>query len=124
MAAVTARPPHPVDLLDELERRRRRDYVEAREWLIRVCEGQDGSISVGASGGGEDGRMVPLLLDYEDVADALQVSVPTVKRLVSAGQLPAVRVASARRVRRADLEAYVHGLGRDRPGPDETRRVR
>lgn len=51
-----------------------------------------------------------LLLDTEDVSDALGVSVPTVKRLIRGGALPAVKVAGATRVRRADLEAYVAGL--------------
>ncbi|MGH9281590.1 MAG: helix-turn-helix domain-containing protein [Acidimicrobiales bacterium] len=55
--------------------------------------------------------MLPLLLDYEDVADVLQVSTATVKRLVSSGDLPAVKVAGARRVRRVDVEAFVARLG-------------
>lgn len=107
-----------LEVLDELERRRRREYARARDWLIRISE--DPCVSVAAPlslrppVGVDDGRVVPMLLCYEDVADCLQVSVPTVKRLVASGQLPVVTVGGARgarRVRRCDLEAYYDGLG-------------
>jgi len=50
------------------------------------------------------------LLTYEDTARALTCSERTVKRLVAGGQLTAVRLAGAARIRVADLDAYVDGL--------------
>lgn len=98
-----------VDAFDELERRRRKEAAALREWLVRVTTAQHGSISSPAPDVPHHGVMA-LLLDLEDVSDALGVSVPTVKRLVRAGSLPAVKVAGATRVRRCDLEAYVAEL--------------
>lgn len=99
-----------VVVLEELERRRRRDFDQAREWLLGVRKGHEGSISLGAVATSHDGDMGPLLLDFDDVADALQVSPATVKRLVRDGLLPAVKVARTTRVRRTDLAAYVDHL--------------
>ena len=99
-----------LQVLDEIERRHRRDIDSARDWILRVTKGQDGSISAGLQPIPHDGRMGPLLLDVADVADELQVSPATVKRLVRDGALPAVKVARATRIRRADLEAFVAGL--------------
>ena len=48
-----------------------------------------------------------LLLTYDDVAALLRVSERTVRRLVGNGQLLAVRVAGATRIRRSDLEEFV-----------------
>jgi excisionase family DNA binding protein len=81
-----------------------------RTWLSAVTTGQDGSTPMPALEEGHTGSVAPMLLDYEDVADALQVSASTVKRLVRAGELPAVKVARATRVRRDDLAAYVERL--------------
>jgi excisionase family DNA binding protein len=53
-----------------------------------------------------------LLLTIPEVAEQLRVSKRTVERLISAGRIPVVRVASQRRfVRRTDLESYVERLG-------------
>lgn len=51
-----------------------------------------------------------LALDYESVATRLGVSVRTVRRLVSTGDLPAVSISGCRRVRATDLIAYVESL--------------
>lgn len=99
-----------LEVLDELERRRRRDFTLARRWLVGLISGQDGSISPLGAGPVHDGRMMPMLLDLEDVADCLQVSVSSVKRLVKAGELPVVKVEHHTRVRRCDLDAYVFSL--------------
>lgn len=58
---------------------------------------------------------VTTLLTFAEVAERLRVSERTVRRLVSDGSLPAVEVASKRRVHTADLDAYAEGL-RQRPG--------
>lgn len=99
-----------VAAFDELERRRRKEAAALRDWLVRVTTDQNGSISALPPNLAHHAPMGPLLLDLEDVSDALGVSVPTVKRLVRAGALPAVKVGGATRVRRCDLEAYVAGL--------------
>ncbi|MBI4833274.1 MAG: helix-turn-helix domain-containing protein [Planctomycetes bacterium] len=47
------------------------------------------------------------LLTVKETAEALQVSVFTVRRLIKKGDLPAARVAHQFRVRREDLEKYI-----------------
>ncbi len=54
---------------------------------------------------------LPALLTYGQVAGQLGVSVSKVKKLVYAGDLPAVDVGERnRRIRRADLAAYIDSL--------------
>lgn len=59
----------------------------------------------------DDGRVAPLLLRLDRTAEALDCSPTTVKRLIRAGDLPAVKVHGATRVRVVDLQAYVERLG-------------
>lgn len=47
------------------------------------------------------------LLTLQQVADRLQVSMPTVRRLVGAGKLKAVRIGRNLRVRPEDLSKYI-----------------
>lgn len=47
------------------------------------------------------------LLTLQQVADRLQVSMSTVRRLVDAGKLKAVRIGRNLRVRPEDLAAYI-----------------
>lgn len=47
------------------------------------------------------------LLTAEEVAAALNVSTKTVRRLISRGQLPAVRIGRAVRVRPEELNGYI-----------------
>lgn len=47
------------------------------------------------------------LLKLEDVADRLQVSLSTVRRLIRDGKLQTVRIGRALRVRPQDLEVYI-----------------
>jgi excisionase family DNA binding protein len=54
--------------------------------------------------------VAPLLLRLKRTAEALDVSETTVKRLIRAGELPAVKVGNARCVRVADLQNYVENL--------------
>jgi len=49
------------------------------------------------------------LLRIEDVADRLAVSRSMAWKLIAYGDLPAVRIRRAVRVRPADLEAYIAG---------------
>ena len=58
----------------------------------------------------DDGQVAPLLLRLERTAEALDCSPTTVKRLIKAGELPAVKVHGATRIRVADLQAYVEQL--------------
>jgi excisionase family DNA binding protein len=63
-----------------------------------------------------------LLITKSEAAEQLGVSLRTIERLISAGQLPLVHVEGAARVRVADLEAYVQGLDADprtTPSPAE-----
>ena len=48
------------------------------------------------------------MLTVEAVAEALQLSPRTIRRLIDAGQLPAHRIGRAVRVSEADLHAYLH----------------
>lgn len=47
------------------------------------------------------------LLTLQQVADRLQVSMSTVRRLVAAGKLKAVRIGRNLRVRPEDLSKYI-----------------
>lgn len=118
---MTERAPLEVALavLDELERRRRRDFDQARSLLLRVLTGQEGSISSQGFASAHTSAMRSLLLDIDDCGDELQVSPATVKRLIRSGELPAVKVGRTTRVRRADLEEYVARLGDDAPSSSD-----
>jgi len=48
------------------------------------------------------------LLTVTEVAAALRVSTMTVYRLIRSGDLPAFRVGRNYRIRREDLDAYLH----------------
>jgi len=55
----------------------------------------------------------PDLLTLEDLAERLQVSVTTVRRMIAAREIPAFKLgARVWRVRRVDYEAYLAGLGK------------
>ncbi len=55
---------------------------------------------------------IPSLLKIVEAADVLRISGRTVRRLISEGQLPIVRVRGSVRIRRADLEAVAtNGTG-------------
>jgi excisionase family DNA binding protein len=62
-----------------------------------------------------------LLLTKREAPDRLGVSVRTVDRLVAGGRLPLVHVEGARRIRAADLMAYVDGLGDNTPPTHSTK---
>lgn len=60
-------------------------------------------------------RTSPDLLDYDQVADILNVSEASVRRLVSCGRIPSVPVTPSGRKRmiaRASLEAYIRDNNR------------
>lgn len=57
-----------------------------------------------------------LLYKVSDVAACLSLSRTKVYELVRSGALPSVRIGGTRRVRGADLAAYVDSLERDAPG--------
>jgi excisionase family DNA binding protein len=59
-----------------------------------------------------------LLLDYRHAGEWLDLSDRTVRRLVHDGELPAVKIGGATRIRRVDLEAYVEKLGTTTGGTD------
>lgn len=88
------------------------DSVQMLERLarFRVSAGQDGSLFDGAADTADDRGVTPRLLTRRAAADALACSESTVKRLVASGELPAVRVGGAARIRLDDLDAYVAGL--------------
>lgn len=78
--------------------------------FFRVRLVQAGSFSAGSAEPADDAKVPPLLLRQRQVAEALEVSESTVKRLVADGRLPVVRVNGATRIRVADLAALVEGL--------------
>ncbi len=53
------------------------------------------------------------LLTLQQVADRLQVSMSTVRRLVAAGKLKTVRIGRNLRVRPEDLAAYIKEAAHD-----------
>jgi excisionase family DNA binding protein len=56
--------------------------------------------------------MPPILVDVHEAARLLSVSVTTVRRLLSDGTLPRVRVGAAVRIRRSDVMAMADGAAR------------
>lgn len=48
------------------------------------------------------------LLTLQQAADRLQISMSTIRRLIKAGKLQAVRIGRNLRIRPADLEAYIN----------------
>lgn len=52
----------------------------------------------------------PMAYTARGVADELQISLASVYRLIAEGALPSFRIGRSRRVRRADLVAYVDSL--------------
>jgi excisionase family DNA binding protein len=88
------------------------DQVRFLEALarFRVSAGQDGSPFGDPADAPDDAGVTPRLLTYRQAADALAISESSVKRLVSSGELTAVHIGGAARVRLADLDAYVAGL--------------
>lgn len=55
-----------------------------------------------------DHDRMTLLLDYDRVAEALDVSDRQVRRLVASGGLPVVEIGGAKRIHRDDLERFVN----------------
>lgn len=51
----------------------------------------------------------PLFKVYE-AAEYLTVNARTIERLIEAGALPSVKIGRARRIFKADLDAYLDGL--------------
>jgi excisionase family DNA binding protein len=51
------------------------------------------------------------LLKPAEVADILQVSRAMAYKLLNQGEIPSVRIGKSVRVRRADLENYIHERG-------------
>lgn len=93
--------------------------VDLRDWAVVVQRGLSSPPPVPES----DTGPVVLLLTLPSVAEQLGCSLSTVKRLIADGDLPTVRLAGVRRVRRVDLEEYVDRLGgsfRDRLEQKET----
>ena len=60
---------------------------------------------------------LPDLLTLEDLVERLQLSMSTIRRLVTAGEIPAFKLgARVLRVRRSDYEAYLESLGKSQTG--------
>ena len=59
----------------------------------------------------------PEFLTVQETADALRISIRTVYRWLAAGRLPAVRVGNVTRIRRVDLDAFVHAHLSEAPQP-------
>ena len=95
-------------------RRLRRDGLTPPAGLlafaISVSNGQARPTLDGSGSHVDSARMGPLAVDYRAAADVLSVSERSVRRAVAAGQLPAVEVAGCRRIRVADLAAFVEAL--------------
>ena len=77
---------------------------------FRAMPVQVGPSSPGDGENPEDGQVTPLLLRLERTAEALDVSRSSVKRLIREGELAAVKVGGATRVRVEDLREYVERL--------------
>lgn len=55
----------------------------------------------------ENGNGTPSLLTIQEVAEQLKISEDTAQRLTKRGEIPAVRLGRAVRVRPEDLEQYI-----------------
>lgn len=77
---------------------------------FRVRTGPDGSVLDRSASAAEGVVVAQRLLTIEQVAAALTRSRSTVQRLIRAGELAAVTVRGALRVRVTDLDAYVAAL--------------
>lgn len=85
----------------------------ARVMRQRLTKVQDGSFIDALAEALNDVHMDRVLFTLEETADALGVSVSTVKRLTADGKLQTVKVAGARRVHTDDLRAYTDQLRQD-----------
>ncbi len=85
-------------------------FCERTGLQFRAREVQVGPIPADDGEDPDDGRVTPLLLRLERTAEVLDVSPTTVKRLIRGGELPAVKVNGATRVRVEDLRTYVERL--------------
>lgn len=99
----------------EAELRRDAQYLPdglqaLRDALCRVRAGQDGPAEREANELAQGAAMTPMLVTFDRAAVVLDVSTSTVKRLVKSGELAAVKVAGATRVRCEDLADYVARL--------------
>jgi len=61
--------------------------------------------------GEPDGMTQHPVMTKREAAAALRTSVRTVERLIASGALLSVKLGTATRIRRADLDAYVERLG-------------
>ena len=52
-------------------------------------------------------KVQTVLLSAEAVGELLSVSVRTVRRMITSGEIPVVRIGRAVRVRRVDIEALI-----------------
>lgn len=58
----------------------------------------------------ESSTMEPLLLTPAQAASALGIGRSSLYELLAEGAIPSVKIGSSRRVRTADLRAYIEGL--------------
>lgn len=64
------------------------------------------------------------LLTVKECAKILNVSLGLAYRIVSNGELPSVKIASAIRVKENDLEAYVEGNRNEPPQADKAKHIK
>jgi len=97
-----------------------RELAELQQLLAdRVRAGQQGSPLGGAQPAPDSEEVSPRLVGIPGAARMLEVSASTVKRLVRAGELPAVHVGDCTRFRIADVDTYVKQLRADPPTPKD-----
>jgi len=58
----------------------------------------------------------PDLLTLDDLTALLQISKSTLRRMIAAGEIRAVKIGRVLRVRRADYDAYLAALGNKKGG--------
>jgi len=78
--------------------------------LRSVTAGQSGPQDAAGGDSVDAGTVQQIAYSYRAVAERLDVSQSTVKRLVKAGELPVVDILGSRRIRSADLDAYLESL--------------
>lgn len=81
-----------------------------RSLAIRSTEGQGGSRVGELEDICQAADVSPKLLTYDDTARVLRASPSTVKRLVRAKELSAVKVLGSPRIAAADLDAYLERI--------------
>lgn len=90
--------------------------------ILRAAEGSGGVTtdqSVEGRVHSAHDALMPGLLTIDETAEVLRSSTSSVKRLISSGDLPSVRLGRSRRIRNTDLADFIEELDSTNPATKE-----